>query len=291
MGAKATTIDEQIALLQERGMELNEKKARRVLLDIGYYRLGFYCYPFEKNPGSGKHSYKRGTSLDSVLGLYYFDQRLRELLNGALLRIELNFRTKLIYEVSNAYADSPCWFCDKRYVKTSYCESFETAVYRQIKTTQKLIKKHHQKYPRHQYAPAWKTLEFMTFGQVVTLYDMLLDGPLKKRVANYYGLSDLKEFVNCLDTLRRLRNTCAHGDVLFDYRGNFRRSVKGIPTQAKKSIGIINLFRLVEILSYMLSKIEKPLGKKLEADVLALFSGQEPETLGVLRKATGYEDI
>ena len=46
MGAKATTIEQQIALLQARGMALQEPQARQVLLDIGYYRLGFYAYPF-----------------------------------------------------------------------------------------------------------------------------------------------------------------------------------------------------------------------------------------------------
>lgn len=40
---KATTIEEQIVLLKQRGMQIpDEEKAREILLDIGYYRLGFY---------------------------------------------------------------------------------------------------------------------------------------------------------------------------------------------------------------------------------------------------------
>lgn len=47
---KATTIDEQIAILRERGIIIsNEEKAKENLLDIGYFRLGFYCFPFEKD--------------------------------------------------------------------------------------------------------------------------------------------------------------------------------------------------------------------------------------------------
>ena len=39
----ATSIEEQIQLLEERGMIFNDKeKAKEILLDIGYYRLGFY---------------------------------------------------------------------------------------------------------------------------------------------------------------------------------------------------------------------------------------------------------
>ena len=49
MKKMATNIDEQIALLEQRGMSIADKeKARECLLDIGYFRLGFYWFPFEK---------------------------------------------------------------------------------------------------------------------------------------------------------------------------------------------------------------------------------------------------
>jgi len=49
MGSKATTIDEQISLLKARGMDIDITldKTREILLDIGYYRLGFYWNCFE----------------------------------------------------------------------------------------------------------------------------------------------------------------------------------------------------------------------------------------------------
>lgn len=44
----ATKIDKQIELLSSRGMIFgSEEKAKENLLDIGYYRLGFYWFPFE----------------------------------------------------------------------------------------------------------------------------------------------------------------------------------------------------------------------------------------------------
>lgn len=49
MGKIATSIDEQLELLEKRGMTLESKeKAKEYLLDIGYYRLGFYWHYFEK---------------------------------------------------------------------------------------------------------------------------------------------------------------------------------------------------------------------------------------------------
>lgn len=49
MGHKATTLDEQIALLRSRNMTIsNENKAKEILFDIGYFRMGFYWFPFEQ---------------------------------------------------------------------------------------------------------------------------------------------------------------------------------------------------------------------------------------------------
>lgn len=45
---KATTIEEQIKRLRDRNVTIvDEEKAKENLLDIGYYRLGFYFFPFE----------------------------------------------------------------------------------------------------------------------------------------------------------------------------------------------------------------------------------------------------
>ena len=41
MGQKAISIDEQIQLLHSRGIVINnEEKAKEVLFDVGYFRLG-----------------------------------------------------------------------------------------------------------------------------------------------------------------------------------------------------------------------------------------------------------
>ena len=45
---RATTYDDQIKILRLRGAIIeDEDKAKEYLLDIGYYRLGFYLHPFE----------------------------------------------------------------------------------------------------------------------------------------------------------------------------------------------------------------------------------------------------
>ena len=98
----ATTIDNQIELLCSRGMTFGSKeKARENLFDIGYYRLGFYWFPFEETyPRVEKrnHKFKEGTLFENVIQLYYFDFDVRNIFLKYISRIEINFRTKLIKE-------------------------------------------------------------------------------------------------------------------------------------------------------------------------------------------------
>ena len=74
MADKATIVEEQIALLESRGMKIEDKdKAKENLLDIGYYRLGFYWFPFEKTIGQrGISIYHKPQSSLSVLRMPCF---------------------------------------------------------------------------------------------------------------------------------------------------------------------------------------------------------------------------
>ena len=48
MEKKVKTIEEQIEILKTRGMLFeDEEKAKEILKDIGYYRLGFYWFHFQ----------------------------------------------------------------------------------------------------------------------------------------------------------------------------------------------------------------------------------------------------
>ena len=130
---KAYTIDQQIARLKANGMAFDdEEKAKEILLDVGYYRLGFYSFPYEiKFPclEHRDHKLKAGTTFKSVYDLYEFDTKLRRLLLNALDRIEVNIRTKLIYNISLRYIDDPCWFVNRKYVTSKFVNDFEEQVY------------------------------------------------------------------------------------------------------------------------------------------------------------------
>ena len=175
---KALDINQQTQLLEDRGVVFdNIEKAKEILLDVGYYRLGFYAFPFEQtfpDLRNRTHDYAPGTTFKSIYDLYLFDTQLRRLLLSALDRIEVNLRSRITYIVSNHYRESPTWFVDKSIMKPDFVTNFRNKVYQSL-LENPVIKRHHNKYINDRYAPAWKTLEFMTLGNLSALYQSIKD--------------------------------------------------------------------------------------------------------------------
>lgn len=214
----ATTFDQQVEILKKRGLIIqDEAKAKEYLSDIGYYRLGFYLFPFEETYPSldsrRRHDLKKGTKIEDAVALYYFDLDLRNILNRYLSRIEVAIRTTMIYELSNKYVSDPTWFVNPSVVTRQFISGFDTSAYNSIKK-KPAIKRHHMKY-LGDYAPAWKTMEYMTLGNLEVLYDSLLIDVDRKIISQYFGEPATATFKSYLTTIREVRNACAHGNVLY----------------------------------------------------------------------------
>lgn len=288
MGGIATNVDNQILKLQERGMvlDLEPQKVKEVLLDIGYYRLGFYWNPFEIN---ANHQFHDGTLFSNAVTLYYLDVDLRNLLLKYLNRIEINFRTKLVYYVSNKYKSSPTWFINPRVIHHSYINTISKYYNDDFKRTNKTIKLHHSNNINDLYAPAWKTLEFFTFGAVLKTFKSLNDIEIKEKIANLYGVLNLSKFINLFDTIVYVRNTCAHGGVLFDFM-----TPKGIALLPSISFNDNNRHSLdsaIKIISFVLKSISNERKNELENDLNALFlKHSENEVIKeIIVKKIGYK--
>lgn len=268
MGTKATRVEEQIQLLKDRGMTLEypEEKVKELLLDIGYYRLGFYWNPFEVDKN---HNFKKGTTFKDVVKLYYLDFDLRNLLTRYITRIEINFKTKLIYYVSNKYKNSPTWFIDNDVMNNRFVTSFEKLYNEKFIKNNKPIKIHHEKYINDKYAPAWKTLEFFTFGTVLTIFKCLKNEDIKKRIANEFGVINTKKFVNLMETIVLVRNYCAHGDVLFDLRTP--KGIAVIPDINFKEDDRSSLNACIKVILFFLGRVSENRKNDLENELKKIF--------------------
>jgi len=264
---QATTISQQIELLKKRGMTVpNEDKAAEILMDIGFYRLGFYAFPFEKSFPSLEHrthEYKPNTSFVDVVDLYYFDYDLSKILTYYLNRIEVNLRTYITYTVSNHYKEYPTWFVDPSIMQSKYIADFEDKVYKTIRENP-VIKRHHIKYANDKFAPAWKTLEFMTLGNICSLFNNLKDNDLKKSIAEHYKCG-LGVFINYLETIRVIRNSCAHGSCIYNIK--LARAIRNSAQVSISGDRRHNISGIVGVVSYVVGQVSENRRRDLEREV------------------------
>ncbi|WP_447635835.1 Abi family protein [Flavobacterium microcysteis] len=290
MGAIATTVKEQIQKLTERGMDFDWgiEKAEEILLDIGYYRLGFYWNPFEID---ATHKFEKDTKFSTVVKLYYLDVDLKNILNKALNRIEINLRTQLIYIVSNEYPQYPTWFANKKVMDSYFVDEFPKYYDNKFKDKNKPIKKHHNNYPNDIYAPAWKTLEFLSFGSIYSIFYSLKDEMLKYKIAKYYGFKSIKTFHNFFQTIIFIRNICAHSGLLYD--SNTPKEISTTPFFKFNNNNKHSLDSSIKVILYFLGKISNDRKDIIESEISTLFDSFQNDNviMKIITDKIGYIKI
>ena len=245
------TIPEQIEHLKELGLIIpDDAKASEILSDIGFYRLGFYMFPFEKKypvKAGRDHTIREGISMDTVLRLYYFDFELRLLLLKYISRIEIHLRTTIVNYMSAKHHNKDTWFVDDAIVSPAYIRSFGS-IYDRVRLST-YIKWHHHNHAC-KYAPAWKTLEFMTIGEIVDLYDAISNVSSRLDISKLHGIRSIKTFDNYLTSVRRVRNRCAHAGILFDYAATEALTTQG-PVDLSAVPDRTNLRGAIEVIKYL----------------------------------------
>ena len=258
----ATTLDEQVEKLKNRGLVINdEEKAKEVLLDIGYYRFGAYLFPFEKKYPSKKN---------------------RD-------HIEVNIRTYITYHVSNLYKTKPCWFISHAVMKPSYVNNFYTTVYgtKAFQDNPTIIE-HHKKYPMDIYAPAWKTVELMTIGNIQALYNNLKKPDVQADIALHYGVAKIGIFQSYFETIRKARNMCDHGNVLFDTKLPQRlpHGPAGNLAQPNNS----NIIGIIAVIQYFIKQISVHRYQEMCDELKDLLKKVENKKVReILEKVSGFE--
>lgn len=255
---EATTIEEQIQLLRDRNVIIvDEKKAKENLLDIGYYRLGYYFFPFEITYPQLKkrdHKMRTGTKFTDAVALYYFDFDIRNILMRYICRIEVAFRTYMIYTLSNKYKQDPSWFVNPNIVKQSFVSTFDISCYDSIRKNAN-IRRHHKHYKADKYAPAWKTLEYMTLGGMLTLYSSLKTVPDKLDISLHFGVNQTAIFENYMEVIRCVRNICAHSSVLYDAK--MYKLIKAGPAGKITTSESYSLGGAIKIIAYLVGRISR----------------------------------
>jgi abortive infection bacteriophage resistance protein len=212
------SIQQQIELLKKRGLIFkNEKRAAHYLSNISYYRLRAYTYPFQNNNDSN-HPFNKSVCFEEIIELYVFDRHLRQLVFDALEKIEIAFRTKIIYEYALTYGshwheNAVLYRDNNRFIRDL------NKLYEEVdRSTETFIKHYKSIYTNPANPASWMSLEVASIGMLSKLFENLKRGPEKKSIALAFGLNNSMILESWMHSFSHLRNICAHHSRLWNRR-------------------------------------------------------------------------
>lgn len=213
----AITIEQQIALLKQRGLIIeNDAEAEHFLSHISYYRLAGYWWPFLQDKAA--HIFKPGSYFRDVISLYEFDRKLRLLLFKVIERIEISLRSKLIYHLSHEFG--PWWFQQTElFINVRELAITLALLDEEInRSKETFIKEHRKRYKDDgRFPPAWKSLELTSFGALSKLYGNLKPSCRSKdRISAEFGTVNHAYLPSWLQSITQIRNHCAHHNRLWN---------------------------------------------------------------------------
>lgn len=218
------SVDDQISILRERGMEIHDLEfARSVLREIGYYRLSGYSYPYRAVQAEAallSDNFIEGTTIEKVVKLYRYDQELRAVTGLQLAKIEIVLREMISHELGRVdpYIHlSPHKLGKKAWDKNNaqsteqyamWLEKYSTAV---VRSNEDSVVHYKKKYDA--ILPVWVAVHVLDWGSLRMLYDFARDEQ-RRAVANQLNISEsqLSSWLLCLNDVR---NVCAHHGRLY----------------------------------------------------------------------------
>lgn len=217
----ALTIEQQIAQLRQRGMQISdEAKAKHYLGYISYYRLSAYWLPFESNHAS--HQFKLNTNFDEVLNRYVFDRELRLLVIDAIERVEVAMRTQFAFSLSHQYG--PHALLNANVFNSSAARWSYTQNRQQLEDDAKASKEIFMTHLFQKYSeplpPVWATVEIMTLGQLSKWYANTKLSADRNQIAHTFDMDEIN-LVSFLHHLVIVRNYCAHHSRLWNREFGF----------------------------------------------------------------------
>ena len=288
------TIDEQVALLRLRGLEVQESD-RLLLQRTGYYSLvNGYKIPFldlQRTSSQHPEHYRSGSSLAHLGALYDFDRSLRLHLMRALFASESTLRESVVRQFCATFGHGEEYLNHQYYsdgtdgVRTprgpfEYRESRDWLIGRVLTPIARfsgdgstrrpafLPAVHHR--DKYGYVPMWVTSLKLTFGQVCYLFGHQQLSVQKKVCADLreqyradWGIDGNVFYPNTVDEyysfLRELRNVCAHDERCFSHSVAVRRKnrdVSGIAGLVKYFVRRSDYLSMVEGVDSSLSQLE-----------------------------------
>lgn len=246
------TFDQQIEILNKRGLVIdNEEEVREILSIHNYYNVingykDLFCYI----DTSGKEKFISGTSFDEVYALYCFDRELRSLIFKYTLQIENTLRT-LVAHIFSKYHGVENYLKYSNFDFISYNSASRKKINDRAKHINELISNIQMDLARatikkdyinhyvvkHGYVPLWVLVNTISLSRLSTFYKLMKQSE-RIEVSKHWDIME-QDLSSYIEVLAYFRNLCAHDDRLYNARCNKLISdtnyhgTLSIPTNAK----------------------------------------------------------
>lgn len=211
---QALPIEGIIEMLKKQGLTIEDESAAiHTLRNISYSRFKAYLVPLMEDRST--HKFRPGATFGQAYAYYGFDRRLRELVFHEMEKVEISIRTHLAYALNGK--ENGYWFTNPDHFRNKSSHRFLlNGIKREVERSDvDAIRSFRAKYS-NEFPPCWLTLEATSMGTLCMIYEEMKPGPIKDRVAAYYGV-DSHTFNSWLRHIVYIRNICAHHGRLWNH--------------------------------------------------------------------------
>lgn len=225
------TYEEQIAILQQRGMIINDTAtAKKLLKQNNYYNLINGYKDIFIQTGKNPETYIQGVTFEEIYSLHQFDKALRLEFSHVLIIIEREFGSILAHEFSRIHPNHNKDYLDPQNYNSRGLNVIEVS--QLINDTkglnQTLINAINDNDPMichydSQYGaiPLWVFVNKLSFGTLSKMYKLMQFAERDAIAKSIGDISKKKIFADdiqkSISVLVLLRNKCAHDQRVYDF--------------------------------------------------------------------------
>lgn len=282
---------------------------KKILVRAGYFNIvNGYKNPFISGQDvHGNHIYIRETSIDQLLAVKSFDEKLRSFLLKYITQVEEEVRTLTGYKFDECNEDGKIpWYSTEAYSPNKSLQEKMNVISNAYNELSK-SKLHYVDFymKNHEQIPTWimiKVVNFSTFINVVQYSKTNVSHALCSLYEMYdgKGLPNVKLLIGSLHWMRKIRNACAHNERVYCLTRSSNRGSSGrIVENYFQSLGRRytktsdqNLFDLFVYFKYYLPKTEfKQFISELKSMLNNLAAKIHPHAFDYVRGQIGIRDL
>lgn len=216
------TLDEQISILQNKGLKIDDiSKAKEILLRENYFFINGYRHLFLEP--KEKKRFIEGTNFEELYALFNFDRQIRNIIFKNILVIENNIKSVIAYNISKSFGIREKNYLNPRNFtqdpeKGRQVNDLIKKMKRQIRINaiQHSATSHYVS--NYGYIPPWIVVKVLSFGIVSELYSILkVDN--QREIASIFNVNHIS-LITYLIILSNYRNLCAHEDIVYEHKAS-----------------------------------------------------------------------